>query len=144
MIREARIEDIPLIADAITDEGRRELAEVYGMTPLETMESNFALPGKKWTMFSGDDALAMFGATPLTVLGNVGEFWIVSTVFVCRHRIAFSRLCRRFLPTLLAEHTELRGCLEHGRADVVKWAKWCGVKITPATERMSLMTLRAN
>ena len=142
MIRVALPEDVEPVAAAIPAAGVRELAEVYGMTPAQAVANNFAQSvGHRWTMWAADVPLAMFGVMPLGVLGGIGEFYITGTTHICAHRFAFARMCKRFLPELLAHWTELRGALEHDRADVVKWADWLGVKRQRISDRISLMVL---
>jgi len=125
----------------VPEAGAAELSQVYGMTLEEAMRRNLASSAEAWTMFSGEDVLCMFGVAPLSVMERRGEFWIVGSVNICRHRIAFGRQCRRFLPQLLANWDRLDGLLEHGRPEVVKWAQWLGTKITPVDARLSAMQL---
>lgn len=144
MIVEARRAHIPLIAASQTEAGRRELAEVYGFTPTDALSRNFDISPDKWTMLVGDVPLAMFGVAPISVLGGTGEIWFCGSEAICLHKVAFARMCRRFLPRLFAEWRELHCLIEHGRADVMKWALWGGASITPADERMSRVVLRRN
>ncbi len=141
MIIPAHVAHLPLITAGVSDIGRRELAEVYGMTPEESVRRNLAASSESWTMFAGADALAMFGVAPISLISRQGEFWIVSTTHICNHRLAFARMCRQFLPRLLRDWDEVLGVLEHNRADVVRWAEWLGVQITPRNDRLSEMRL---
>lgn len=141
MIVPAHITHLSLLAPHVTAEGRRELEEVYGMTPREALRRNMAASSEAWTMFAGADVLCMFGVAPLSVMDRSGEFWIVSTEYICRHRLAFARMCKRFLPQVLRNWEEVRGALEHQREDVVHWARWLGAEITPLNDRLSEMRL---
>lgn len=127
----------------VPEASRRELAEVYGMTPEAALRHNFTISVDRWAMTSTDEVLAVFGVYPLSLLNRTGEFWIVSSEAVERHRFSFARQCRSFLPTLMTNWSELRGLLEHNRCDVLRWAQWLGVKTTPRDERMSYMVLEA-
>lgn len=140
MIIPARSAHFPLIE--LTPEGARELTEVYGMSLEETLRRNLAGSTRAWTMFCGTQVLCMFGIAPLSVLEGKGEFWVVGTVNICRHRLSFARQCKRFMPQLMADYREVWGVLEHGREDVVRWARWLGVEITPRDERLSDMWIR--
>jgi hypothetical protein len=137
----ARPAHVPLVESCVTAEGARELSEVYGLTPHESLRRNLAASSEAWTMFAGEDALCMFGVAPLSILESHGEFWIVGTTHICRHRLAFARSCRLFLPRLLQNWSMLSGTLEHQRQDVVRWARWLGVEITPIDARLSGMRL---
>lgn len=141
MIITAHESHVGLITRALPPAGITELAEVYRMTPEEAMRRNLASSTEAWTMFCGTEALAMFGVAPLSIMERRGEFWIAGTTHICQHRIAFGRMCRKFLPTLLANWDRLDGVLEHGRPEVVKWAQWLGTKITPLDTRLSTMQL---
>lgn len=128
----------------LTPEGIVELADVYAMTPAEALRRNLAGSSEAWTMLAGDEVLAMFGVAPLSLLEGKGEFWIAGSVNICRHKLSFSRQCRRFLPQLLSHWSEVVGILEHHRADIVRWAQWMGVEITPRDARTSFMLLKAS
>jgi hypothetical protein len=128
----------------LTPEGIAELAAVYDMTPAEALRRNLAASSEAWTMFADDEVLAMFGVAPLSILERKGEFWIAGSVNICRHKLSFARQCRRFLPQLLKNWSEVVGILEHQRADVVRWAQWMGVQITPRDMRTSFMSLKAS
>lgn len=128
----------------LTPDGIAELASVYAMTPAEALRRNLAASSEAWTMFADNEVLAMFGVAPVSILERKGEFWIAGSVNICRHKLSFARQCRRFLPQLLAHWSEVVGVLEHHRADVVRWAQWMGVEITPRDARTSFMSLRAS
>lgn len=132
---------LPLIAAAVSQAGTQELAEVYGMTVHESLRRNVAASLESWTMFSQGDALCLFGIAPVSVMHKQGEFWIVSTTHIARHRFAFARLCKTFLPLLLSSWEEVSCVLEHQRSDVLRWALWLGAKVTPIDQRLSLMRL---
>jgi hypothetical protein len=136
MIIPATQEHVAMIAAEITPEGVTELAEVYGMTPAAAAQHNFDISPRKWTMFAEGEILAMFGVYPLEADG-VGEFWIIGTQSICRHKVAFARSCRRFMPTVKDGWRELLCVLEHGRADVLKWALWCGARVKRIDDRLS-------
>lgn len=123
-------------------EGITELAEVYGMTPGEAMRRNLAASVEAWTMLAGDEVLAMFGVAPVSLLERTGEFWIAGSVNICRHKLSFARQCRRFLPQMMRNYSEVLGILETHRTDVVRWAQWLGVEITPRDDRTSFMSLK--
>lgn len=125
----------------VTPEGARELAEIYQMTLAETMRRNLSGSTEAWSMFAGDELLCMFGIAPVSMLDAAGEFWIAGSVNICRHRLSFARQCRRFLPTLMANWTEVQAVFEHGRADILRWAKWMGVDVHPVNERLSRLYL---
>jgi hypothetical protein len=95
-------------------------------------------------MFAGEAVLAMFGIAPVNLLTRTGEFWIAGSIHICRHKLSFSRQCRRFLPTMMQPWAEVVGLLEHDRADVVRWAQWLGVTLTPRDARTSFMSLKPN
>lgn len=139
MIIPAHIAHFPLVE--LTPEGKRELAEVYGMSLQETLRRNLAGSSQAWSMFAGNDLLCMFGVAPVSMLDATGEFWIAGTVNICRHRLSFARQCRRFLPSLMANWTEVQAVFEHGRADILRWALWMGVEVQPVNERLSRMYL---
>lgn len=142
MIVPATPEHLPLIAAAMPSEGVRELAEVYGQNPEETLRRNLLASTEAWTMFHDTVPLAIFGVAPLSVMEGRGEFWVIGTTHICAHRLSFARSCRKFLPRLMRDWNEVIGLLEHGRPDVVKWAAWLGTKITPVDDRMSFMSIQ--
>ncbi len=121
--------------------GIAELASVYHMTPAEALRRNLAASSEAWTMLAGSDVLALFGVAPLSVLDRSGEFWIAGSVNICRHKLSFARQCRRFLPQLLSRWAQLSAVLEH-RDDVLRWARWMGVTLSPRDARTSFMHLR--
>lgn len=142
MIRPVTHEDISRVAPHLTDAGRKELAEVYGMSAEECLRRNLAASTEAWAMVKGETVLCLFGVAPLSVLEGLGEFWIVSTSHICGHRFAFARACRKFRPLLLERWSELRGVVEHSREDVVTWARWLGAEILPRDTRMSFFVLK--
>lgn len=141
MIIPATTAHLSLVEPYVSAEGVRELAEVYGVTPHETLRWNLIASIEAWTMFAGDDVLCMFGVGPLSILERHGEIWMVGTTHICRHRVAFARSCRLFLPRLLQNWSMLTGVLEHQRQDIVRWAHWLGIEMVPIDSRLSSMQL---
>ena len=143
MIVAATQEHADLVADALTEVGARELAEVYGMSPREAARHNLAISVSSWTLFVCGKPLLMFGVHCLSEAEKVGELWTLGTRHICAHRVAFARACARFLPEVRAGWRELRAAVETSNADVMKWTQWCGAKTSPMNERLTLVTLES-
>lgn len=141
MIVRAEFAHLEAIACAVSKQDADELRRVYGMSVAESLRRNMAASLETWTMFAGEEALAIFGVAPVSVMERRGEFWIVATSRICRHRLAFARQCKAFLPRLLSAWDEMACVLEHERADVVRWASWLGARITPINSTLSVMQL---
>lgn len=141
MIRPATADDFARLASHLTEAGRRELAEVYGMSGEESLRRNYAASSEAWTMVKGEAVLCLFGVAPLSILEGIGEFWIVSTTHICSNRFAFARMCRKFRPQIMMRWGELRGVIEH-REDVLTWARWLGAELAPRDTRTSYFLVK--
>lgn len=132
---------IHAVAAAVTEEGAEELRTLFHMEPEEALRLSLAGSNQAWTMFAGNATIAIFGVAPISVLERRGQFWIVGTVHICKHRFAFARTCRLFLSTLFRRYDCLENELDHRNTEVVRWAKWLGVDLIPLTEHTSYMQL---
>jgi hypothetical protein len=79
-----------------------------------------SVPARLWTLYAGNgDPLLLYG------VDEAGGMMLWPTHYICLHRIAFARWCRRNV-------SAFRGCrfaLNHPlSAETEKWARWLGVR----------------
>lgn len=138
----ATAEHIEAIVADIPERSAIELAELFDSTPVDALRFSLASSTGAWTIVDDAGAVAMFGATPSSVLDSLGIVWFIGTRGICRNRLAFAKATRRFVRVLFEQYSTLENIIDHRHEDVVKWVRWLGAEVAPLDGISSVMTLR--
>jgi len=118
------------IAECFRPEERLECQASWGEEPLVALTRSWLFSMEAHT------CLGPY-ATPLCVWGineeispdDWAEFWLLGTTDILKHKIAFLRTCRDYMPLVAAKYPRLRSHID-ARYDLsLRWAKWLGCEI---------------
>jgi hypothetical protein len=78
-----------------------------------------------WTLVADDQPIAVFGVAPAD-MPAVGIPWMVGTPGVLRNRRAFMRLCKVYIPKMLALFPTLVNVVDARNLRAIAWLKHAG------------------
>jgi len=125
-LTDADIRHARLIASSMRPRDVEEVRAGWGREPYEAMREALSASYYARTMFQGFEPLVMYGLAPLTVLGGAARFWIFSSAAIDRHRFAFARASRRYLPELFQHCTLATNFIDLGDKPALRWLLWMG------------------
>jgi hypothetical protein len=126
--RPATLRDIGLITPREQD--RTELWDGFHHTPEEALEYGIS-EGATFATLYGEPA-AIFGCVDGVVPGQ-GIPWAIFTDAIERYPLTFLRHARGPIEAMKANRRELVNFVDARNGHVVKWLKWNGFTIHPAT-----------
>ena len=125
-IEEATVRHARLVAQSMRPRDIEEVRASLGLEPFEAIRVAMTSSYFARTLFIGLEPLALYGLSPLTVLGGAAQVWIFSTRAIDMHRFAFARASRRGLEELYKRASLLTNLVEIGDEPVMRWLEWLG------------------
>jgi len=110
-----------------------------GLEPAEALRISLSNSQVAWAVSLDGEVVAYWGHAPVSILGNIGVAWLLSTPAAEYHRVAFGRYSISFLTTLLHFYSEVlvQVDLEYHRAR--KWLRWLGFEEACRSGRFATM-----
>jgi hypothetical protein len=125
-VADAEVRHARLIAGSMRARDVEEVRAGWGREPYEAMREALSASYYARTLFQGFEPLLMYGLAPLTVLGGCARVWIFPSAAIDRHRFAFARASRRWLPELFTHCTLATNFIDLGDKQALKWLTWLG------------------
>jgi hypothetical protein len=93
----------------------------FGIDPTETALLNLAESDEAWTVWYGDEVMAMYG-----VLSPDGLVWLLTSTLMDDHKVVAYRTSRRALQDLKSRHDKLCCVVEHCYERSARWLRRLG------------------
>lgn len=87
--------------------------------------------GLAFTGWANGEPVAMWGAMPATLLGDMGIVWMVTTDAVDRYQTVFLRQSAPLLAQLHARFPVLRNVVHIENEAAIRWLQWLGFRFGP-------------
>lgn len=135
-VRDVRVADLALLATHLRDDDRRELAAARGEgTPVAGLIVRAVHQSSHcWTAANDDDdAIAVFGVAPISMLGGLGSPWLLATDEAFRHPRALVTEGRRYLAIMRTLYPRMVNHVDARNLRSIRWLKRLGFTVHPAT-----------
>jgi hypothetical protein len=121
--------DIQHIAANLRAADREELMASHGeCEPLDAISKAVLMSSHFWTL-ADYEPLAVFGVTPLSLMGGSGAPWLLGTGRVFTARSALVRDGRRYVQRMLAVYPHLYNYVDARNTRSVRWLARLGFHI---------------
>jgi len=110
----------------------RDECAAGGLGPFRALEVSLKNSVIAWTGMVGDSRpVAMFGVTPLDILGGMGSPWLLGTDEVRKYAKTFLRFNREYLPVMLDLFPRLVNYVDIRHEVSIRWLKHLGFTFDP-------------
>lgn len=118
------------IADRFRPEEAVECMASWNEEPLVGVTRSWLFSAESAVCIDGDGLpLCIWGINDEVSADDWAEFWLLGTTDILKHKIAFLRTCRDYMPLVAAKYPRLRSHID-ARYDLsLRWAKWLGCEI---------------
>ena len=129
-LRDARVEDIPIIAaDA-------RMGDITEMAALGTTVSAAMVDGLErsdWALTGmiDDVPVCMFGVAPRSIILGEGVPWMLSANGLERAQVKFLKACRPAVKAMTNSYPRLMNFVHADNRVTIKWLRWLGFSFAP-------------
>lgn len=123
--------DAEALASRLRQADLHEIAAGSGRDPLEALLNAVRMSVRCWTVEVDGQVEVMFGVGG-SLMGDVGVPWLLGSDAIERHRRAFVRSARHYIPVMLDLFPTLRNMVHADNRVAVTWLKRAGFKMYPA------------
>jgi len=95
-------------------------------TPHQAMQEGFEMSVKAWTIMDGDTPIGMFGVSSVSLLGDMGIPWLLSTDAMLKIRKQFVRESISYLLEIHKLYPKLVNFVHAGNVQSLRWLTWMG------------------
>ncbi|MDT8419345.1 MAG: hypothetical protein RQ754_02850 [Desulfuromonadales bacterium] len=128
-IVQALPEHIPMIAQNVREDDRREFAALW-TTAEQAMRAGLPSATAAWTGLVDDEPICMFGVSPVGfLLPEQGRPWMMGTDRLDEHAVLFLRRCRPVIRDMLRLYPHLVNHVASFNVRAVQWLKWLGFSV---------------
>ena len=118
------------IAAFLREEERLECMASWGEEPLAALVRSWLFSLETHTCLGTHATpLCVFGINEVPSDDGWWEFWMLGATDILKHKIAFLRTCREYMPVLLRKYGRLRAYIDARYELSLKWARWLGCEI---------------
>lgn len=118
-----------LLAGEVRERDAAELALRFQGAPQEIALRCIHESSDAWACFYEADLLALYGVSPLTLLGGSAQVWLICTRAIERHPRAFARASVMALYALQRNWRTLTNFVDTSDAAVLRWLDWLGAEL---------------
>lgn len=119
------------VAERIREADRAEI-EAAGLSVEAALEASFRASALAMAALDRRGVLCVWGVSPVSILGGIGEPWLIGTDLLAPFRKAFLRESRRELASIRRSFPVLRNRVFAEHRESIRWLAWLGFKIGPA------------
>ncbi len=133
--REPTPEDVSNVANNLREADRTEILSAFGPCDVAALVTNSVMRSDLiWAGHFYDDqpAAALFGVTPVSLLGGVGSPWMVGTDEMFRYPGALVALSKRYIQKMAEAYPKLVNYVDERNLRSVRWLKRMGFAVEPA------------
>ena len=98
----------------------------------EALTESMRLSVMSWTATVDDQVTCILGVVPANMLAGQGVPWLLGTPLIDKHRSAFIRLNRIYIPKMLAAFPHLFNIVDARNTKSIAWLKHMGFTVPPA------------
>lgn len=126
-----------LIANSMRARDVMEVRAGWNREPFEAIREAMSSSHYARTLFVGLEPLCIFGLAPLSILGcGSARIWMFGTAAIDRHRLAFARATKRYLPEVFQHCTLATNLVDMSDTAAMRWLDWLGgTCVLPHQER---------
>lgn len=125
-VRDLMPSDVIAVVANLRDADAAEITALVGEENImAAVEDSAAQSSAAWTLTADGAPIAVFGVAPSGTAG-VGVPWMVGTPGVLRHRRSFMRLCRTYIPEMLARFPTLVNVVDARNRRAIAWLRHSG------------------
>lgn len=110
---------------------RAELAALGYEDPEPIMQQSLRISSEAFAVLEDGGPIAVFGVSPLGLLGEVGVPWMLATPAVARHRRAYARLGPAYTERMLSLFPRLLNVVHARNTVSVAWLRRLGFSFGP-------------
>jgi hypothetical protein len=123
-IIQAQAEHVLAMRDRIRQADIDELWATSKSTPEVAMHNGLSMSSHVWVMTADGVPLCMFGVVPASE--SIGVPWLVGTVDLERHAMAFLRLSIKYVKRMSSTYNHLINFIDDRNVIAISWLKWLG------------------
>lgn len=126
----ADVEHVPFVAPMLRPEDLAEATALVGADGVEQAMRD-SIERSEWAFIAIEDRgpVALWGVSPMTVLGSSYAPWALFTVLAADHRRQIARESRRWVGLMKAQFPLMRNIVDGRNAAAVRWLSWLGFEI---------------
>ena len=98
----------------------------------EALTESMRVSTMLWTATVDDEVTCILGVAPVNMLAGQGIAWLLGTPLIDKHRGAFIRLNRIYIPKMLAAFPHLSNIVDARNTKSISWLKHMGFTVHPA------------
>lgn len=127
---------VEALAATMRKEDREEVMASSGSLPLEAIEHSISLSNMSKAIVIDGEVIGIMGVNPVSVIGNVGCFWWLSSDNLDKYKLSFMKLLRDNQKELFGIKDSFGFLMNYvdARYDKsIKWLKWLGFYVSQET-----------
>lgn len=119
------------VAELMRECDIEELRAATGDSPLQALLKSCQMSSHKWAIMGvgGDEAIGLFGVARVNPLTDKGAPWLLATPELEKEFIPFLRNSRKYVQTMLSEHSFLENWVDARNLTSIKWLRFCGFQL---------------
>jgi hypothetical protein len=131
--RQLRRGDVEVVAQNMRASDVRTLAAIFPeLTPLEVLNTGVYHAALVWTFVHEREPIAIYGATPLSMLSDSAAPWLLATDMAFKYGRALVRDGRRYTERMLDYFPHLMNYVDSRDTKAVRWLAHIGYTVHPA------------
>ena len=135
-----RVHDIVDLGDfVLRDEDEAECA-AGGLVGTDAVRLGIEHSLASWGMWSEEEELlCVWGVSPLTVLGDKAQLWMLSTTELPKYKLGFARVSKQIFAELMAVYPNSMIAVHTKYTRAMRWTKWLGFQPVKEVGEFTLM-----
>lgn len=132
-VRQLRAGDVWAVLANLRQADLDEITALVGEDGVfDAVTTSARCSARAWSLVNDEEVLAVFGVAPADLTDPVvGMPWMVGTDGVARHRRAFMRLCKVYIPRMLECYPRLVNLVDARNSRAIAWLKHAGFTFAP-------------
>ena len=100
--------------------------------PLDAVDYALKTSSHSWAGVHNDEPFALFGVSPVSLIGGVGSPWLLGTDQVANVSKPFLRGCVEFIDAMREVYPTMVNYVDARNEVSIRWLKWLGFDILDA------------
>lgn len=131
IVRDAEVSDVFKLAKNMRRQERDEIWAEAHLGPEEALFTSYRRSAFAYSVFFGDELIAMFGVVPESLVSDRGIVWMLTGDGVQKIWIRFLRASRHFVEFLRTKYPMLYNFVDVRHERAIAWLRWIGADIFP-------------
>ncbi len=129
-VRSPQPADIEMLVTHLREADRRELIALHGPDIQAILEQAVAISTMKWAACANGQLLLLGGVAPILPDSDTGSPWLLGTTLLSHFSKTLTRLCKRYLGTILTRYPVLTNYIDARQSSTMRWLRHLGFTVS--------------